>query len=143
MGTSTNHFKKQDEDETVDDEIDLDEEVGIVTMANVADDGGEVVFISNSDSSDEDDDENYVDAVNDNDNDSDYNPESDTSSVKSLLVGRDDYEEDDLIKIIKKAKHVKRQQPPDILCEDITSDISFSPSSDIIAVGTMEGDVYL
>ncbi len=53
-------------------------------MANVADDDGEVVFISNSDSSD-DDDENYVDAVNDN-NDSDYNPESDTSCVKSLLV---------------------------------------------------------
>lgn len=36
-----------------------------------------------------------------------------------------------------------KKQPPNIVNDDIVTNISFSPSADIIAVGTMEGDVCL
>lgn len=68
---------------------------------------------------------------------------SDTSSIKSLGTGRELTEEDDLIRKIKKAKNVKKQQPPNIINDEIVTSISFSPIDDVIAVGTMEGDICL
>lgn len=75
-------------------------------------------------------------------NDEDDIP-SDTSSVKSLGAGREVTDEDDLIKKIKKAKNIKKQQPPNIINDEIVTSISFSPADDVIAVGTMEGDICL
>lgn len=99
--------------------------------------------ISDSDDTDSD---NSANEVSDNDSDKDWEPddvESETDSIKSLSAGRENTEEDDLIKIIKKAKSTKKQQPPTLENDDIITSVSFSPSNDVIAVGTIEGDVCL
>lgn len=105
----------------------------------------ENIEMGSSDSDDSDSDES-INEESDNDSDKDWEPEdveSETDSIKSLSAGREKTDEDDLIKIIKKAKHTKRQQPPTLEHDDNISCISFSPSNDIIAVGTIEGDVCL
>lgn len=77
------------------------------------------------------------------DESSEDDSESDSSSIRSLGAGRENADEDDLIKKIKEAKKIKRQQPPDIMNDDVVTNISFSPADDVIAVATIEGDVCL
>ena len=52
-------------------------------------------------------------------------------------------EEDPLIKALKKAKEKsERKSPPDLSCEDIT-DLSFHPSSNLIAHCDISGKIFL
>lgn len=50
-------------------------------------------------------------------------------------------EEDEVIKAIKRECERKNDHPPVINCEDFITDISFHPSSDILAVASIGGDV--
>eukprot|EP00096_Caligus_rogercresseyi_P010343 TRINITY_DN3732_c0_g1_i1.p1 TRINITY_DN3732_c0_g1~~TRINITY_DN3732_c0_g1_i1.p1 ORF type:complete len:475 (-),score=51.58 TRINITY_DN3732_c0_g1_i1:183-1490(-) len=53
-------------------------------------------------------------------------------------------DEDDLIKALRKSKEKPdRNAPPDIKISSETSDISFHPESDIIAVASMDGSISL
>lgn len=53
-------------------------------------------------------------------------------------------EEDDLIKAIREAREKKvRSSPPDIKTSDMITDISFHPEADLIALGSMSGDLSI
>lgn len=85
--------------------------------------------------------------------DSDFSPESgdenlscntDSESVQSLTFGREKTNsENDVLKLLRTSNHTNRLQPPDIMNDGTVTHVSFSPSHDIIAVGTIEGDICL
>lgn len=53
-------------------------------------------------------------------------------------------EEDDLIKALKAAREKKvRNCPPDIKTTDMITDLSFHPESDLVALGSMGGDLSI
>lgn len=52
-------------------------------------------------------------------------------------------DEDELVKAIKMAKEKTRDHPPDINIEDCISDICFHPVNELLAVGTIMGDVMI
>ncbi|EEB12435.1 WD-repeat protein, putative [Pediculus humanus corporis] len=66
--------------------------------------------------------------------------EEDESEEENWEEGRE-MEDDELIKAIKAAKEKNRKHPPDLNFEDIIVDISFHPSANIIAAGSVVGDV--
>lgn len=149
MAPHREEFKRYDEEE----EEESDELVIELEMNHVDEEVNETPERNDSDDNDTDD---SADIESDPDDDSEYEPdnnsdddwaasgaESETDSIKSLSAGREKTDEDDLIKIIKKAKSIKKQQPPDLVNEDNVTSISFSPANDIIAVGTIEGDICL
>lgn len=55
----------------------------------------------------------------------------------------DEDEDDELVKAIKAAKEKNRKHPPDLNFEDLIVDISFHPGTNIIATGSVVGDVSL
>lgn len=141
MGSSKHAFKKDDDEDDYDGiENELDDEEVVIGVAEIqpenldTDDSLSAFDEEGEDTSDEDFEP---------DNEEDADSESDSSSIRSLRAGREANDEDDLIKRIKEAKKVKRQQPPDIMNDDVVTNISFSPADDVIAVGTMEGDICL
>jgi len=53
-------------------------------------------------------------------------------------------EEDELIKSIKAAREKKeRNSPPDIKTTDMTTDLSFHPEEDLVAIGSIGGDLSI
>lgn len=82
---------------------------------------------TDSDDMDEDDDDN----------------DSDASSVSSQVEGADDADEDDVVKAIIANTKTVRSHPPDIATEEFVVDLSFHPQEDILAVGTLGGDILV
>lgn len=98
-----------------------------------------------------------TDTDNDSDMDSDSTTEDDTvaNNVDRDAPGRsdmrspqnpnenDDDEDDDVVQAIIAATKTIRAHPPDIVTEDFIVDLSFHPNEDILAVGTITGDVII
>ena len=156
MGVTGDELKKHDFEEysgNFDSDLETEEDDFVSQAATIPIDDSTENFDSNIDSDVDSDsdvgtqDDDSSDANNYDPNDLDFDDdsdvESDTSSVRSLAAGREQTEEDELIKKIKKAKKVKKQQPPDIMIDEVVTSISFSPAKDVIAVGTMDGDICL
>lgn len=57
--------------------------------------------------------------------------------------GDEDEEEDDVIKKILANSKLPRTHPPDINIDDFVADLSFHPDNDMIALGTMSGDLFI
>lgn len=66
---------------------------------------------------------------------------SDMRSPHNRDVNED--EEDDVVQAIIAATKTVRAHPPDITTEDFIVDLSFHPNEDILAVGTITGDVII
>merc|ERR1712130_336396 len=89
----------------------------------------ENLFFAGSDDSDSD-----VSDVSDDDEDDDV----DAAGGSKEPVD----EEDELIKALKAAREKKvRNCPPDIKTQDNISDISFHPEEELVALGTISGDL--
>lgn len=71
----------------------------------------------------------------------DDDSEDDAESTTSQVEGMDD--EDEVIKAIIANTKTTRSHPPDIVTEEFVVDISFHPQEDILAVGTLGGDVLV
>ncbi|XP_065202910.1 WD repeat-containing protein 55 homolog isoform X2 [Planococcus citri] len=165
MGMEKTSFRREDEDDEVDDvqnEL-LDDDDGVAVIEPVV--GNNALEpepeaeaetsnddFSDSDADSESDSDSDYSPNNDNDNDADAdgdaNAESETDSVKSLRIGREtrsnaESSSDDILLMLRNGANSKKLQPPDILNDDAVTDISFSPTHDIIAVATAEGDIYL
>ncbi|XP_047003608.1 WD repeat-containing protein 55 homolog [Schistocerca americana] len=67
----------------------------------------------------------------------------DASNPEEAADEEEEEEEDDLVKAIKREKEKVREHPPDIQCEDYVVDISFHPQENILAAGSITGDVLL
>lgn len=93
---------------------------------------------------------------NDSDMDSDSTTEEDAPATDTdgNVAGRSDMrspqhpdvnedEDDDVVQAIIAATKTKRAHPPDIVTEDFIVDLSFHPTEDILAVGTITGDVIV
>ena len=65
--------------------------------------------------------------------------EDEGTKVKTKAAEGD--EDDDLIKAARQKKD--RNCPPDIKTSELTTDISFHPESDLIALGNLSGDLSL
>lgn len=68
--------------------------------------------------------------------------DSDEASPSSDVEGIDD-EEDDVVKAIIANTKTVRSHPPDIVTEEFVVDLSFHPEEDILAVGTLGGDILV
>lgn len=97
-----------------------------------------------------------TDTDNDSDMDSDSTTEEEdkvTNNVDRNIAGRSDMrspqnpdvneDEDDVVQAIIAATKTVRAHPPDIATEDFIVDLSFHPNEDILAVGTITGDVII
>lgn len=97
-----------------------------------------------------------TDSDNDSDMDSDSTTEDETvrknadnrnvagrSDMRSPQRPNDEEEEDDVVQAIIAATKTIRLHPPDIVTEDFIVDLSFHPNEDILAVGTITGDVII
>lgn len=76
------------------------------------------------------------------DDDMDDDDGSDAGSAASQVEGMDD-EEDDVVKAIIANTKTARTHPPDIITEEFVVDLSFHPQEDILAVGTLGGDILV
>lgn len=65
---------------------------------------------------------------------------SETESKNSL---EEEESEDEVIKAIRRENEKQREHPPMIRCDEFIVDISFNPTSDLLAVGLITGDVIL
>ncbi|XP_060517991.1 WD repeat-containing protein 55 homolog [Cylas formicarius] len=82
---------------------------------------------------------------------SDSNVSDSDASVEELVGSHEESEilddavedEDEVIKAIKKERDKKRDHPPVIHCEDFVMDFSFHPFENMLAVGSIVGDVIL
>ncbi|KAJ9581791.1 hypothetical protein L9F63_003860 [Diploptera punctata] len=93
-----------------------------------------------------DSDESINSDITDSDDDSIENGGAPTEDPNTGGEGREEEEDDDddeLVKAIRKEREKCSEHPPDIQMEDYIVDISFSPSSNIIAAATITGDVVL
>ena len=81
----------------------------------------------------------------DSDGDSDSFDEDGSDSDEEDKEAKENVdEEDDLIKALKAARQKKeRNCPPDIKTSDLITDISFHPESELIAVGSITGDLSI
>lgn len=92
-----------------------------------------------------------TDSENDSDmEDSDSTTEDDVvrntagrSHMRSPQRDNGEEEEDDVVQAIIAATKATRIHPPDIVTEDFIVDLSFHPNEDILAVGTITGDVII
>lgn len=96
-----------------------------------------------------------TDTDNDSDMDSDSTTEEDTTTnnANQNAAGRSDMrspenpdendDEDDVVQAIIAATKTVRAHPPDIVTEEFIVDLSFHPTEDILAVGTITGDVII
>lgn len=125
--------------------------------AEVVADNGEMITFQ-IEEVDSDSDVEVFDAENDSDNDSDMDSDSTTeeepatddrnapggSSMRSPdNPDPGDEDEDDVVQAIIAATKTKRAHPPDIVTEDFIVDLSFHPTEDLLAVGTINGDVIV
>lgn len=76
------------------------------------------------------------------DSQADDSDESDPESSSSDVEGMDD-DEDDVVKAIIANTKTVRSHPPDIVTEEFVVDLSFHPEEDILAVGTLGGDILV
>lgn len=109
-------------------------------------------FRIDDDNSDSDDD---VPVDTDSENDSDMEDSDSTTEDHTAknTAGRSDRrspqhehleeEDDDVVQAIIAATKTTRIHPPDIVTEDFIVDLSFHPNEDILAVGTITGDVII
>lgn len=67
--------------------------------------------------------------------------DTDLESASSNVEGIDD--EDDVVKAIIANTKTVRSHPPDIETEEFVVDLSFHPQEDILAVGTLGGDILV
>ena len=75
--------------------------------------------------------------VSDTDDDDDDEEEADAGGSKEPVD-----EEDELIKALKAAREKKvRNCPPDIKTTEMVTDISFHPDADLVALGSMTGEL--
>ncbi|KAJ6633062.1 WD repeat-containing protein 55 like [Pseudolycoriella hygida] len=125
--------------------------------ADNLDDNAELITFQ-IDEGDSDSDVEVLDAAesdtDDSDMESDTSVEDDTPSDRNI-AGRSDRqsphssvndvneEEDDVVQAIIAATKKVRAHPPDIVTEDFIVDLSFHPNEDILAVGTINGDVIV
>jgi hypothetical protein len=65
------------------------------------------------------------------------------SQVDQAGASQEVDDDDDIVQAFRRAQNVQRDHPPDITCEDFITDISFNPNSNVIAAGTIVGDVFL
>lgn len=120
--------------------IQLIEEDSFSENDNQADEDFEPLDMTDSDFDDED-----IDA-NENDDSSDNNAgDSGGISTRNPTEPRNDNpieeDEDDVIKAIVAATKATRTHPPDITTEDFVIDLSFHPDEDILAAGTITGNM--
>lgn len=143
MGSSKHGFKKDDDDD--DDGYDdvqneFSDENGIIMTESIDVEDESLELNSDDTNSDSDDDSDFVLESNEEETNSDIDKES----VESLSVGREKKDfEDDILKLVKSCNSLSEQQPPTILADFTVSCVSFSPSNDILAVGSIEGDISL
>ncbi len=120
-----------------------------------------ITFQIEEDDSDSDVEAFDVEADSDSDNDSDdmdsdstTEEDTATNSANRNRAGRSDQlrspqppdvneEEDDVVQAIIAATKTVRAHPPDIVTEEFIVDLSFHPNEDILAVGTITGDVIV
>lgn len=90
---------------------------------------------SNSDSDSSDSDAPYVNK----------NPTTTNNTSNNLKHSApiDVDEEDDVVRAIVEAASAPRSHPPEIITDDFVVDLSFHPDEDILAVGTISGDVLV
>lgn len=142
-----------------DDEDDVIE-VNAINAQDMADNAEMITFQIEEDD-DSDSDIEVFDAVDtDTDNESDMDSDSTTeedagaNNADRNAAGRSDRrspenrdvnedEEDDVVQAIIAATKTIRAHPPDIATEDFIVDLSFHPNEDILAVGTITGDVII
>lgn len=87
---------------------------------------------SSDDSGDSSFDENAPDSDDSDDDDDDSMDEAEAMD-----------DEDDVVKAIIANTKTERKHPPDLAFEDFIVDISFHPVEDLLAVGTMGGDIVI
>ncbi|XP_030748099.1 WD repeat-containing protein 55 homolog [Sitophilus oryzae] len=73
--------------------------------------------------------------------DNEYISEESDESISDKKTEIEDDSEDEVIKAIKRECERKNNHPPVINCDDFITDICFHPVSDILAVGSILGDV--
>lgn len=131
-----------------------------INAVEVGDNADMITFQIEEDDSDSDvgvfDNVDDSDTSNDSDMDSDSTTEDDTvannadrnapgrSDMRSPdQANENDEEDDDVVQAIIAATKTIRAHPPDITTEDFIVDLSFHPNEDILAVGTVTGDVLI
>ena len=127
LNTDDPHMESLDDDSDSSDD-DSDEDIADIGEEVGASGSKENPFFQGSDDSDlEDSDDSFDDS------------ETEEEETKPKV---EIDEEDDLIKALKEARQKKeRNCPPDIKSSDLLTDLSFHPESDLIAVGSIAGDL--
>lgn len=64
-------------------------------------------------------------------------------NMRTPAADFDDDDDDEVVRAIIAATKTPRSHPPDIATEDFVVDLSFHPDADILAVGTLTGDVLI
>lgn len=64
-------------------------------------------------------------------------------NMREQAADFDDDDDDEVIRAIIAATKTPRSHPPDIATDDFVVDLSFHPDADILAVGTLTGDVLV
>ncbi|KAG4068305.1 hypothetical protein HA402_007825 [Bradysia odoriphaga] len=142
------------------DYTDDEDDVVEVNLDTVGDNDELITFQIEPDDSDSDSEvvfdatETYSD--NDSDMDSDSTTEEDAATIntdRNATAGRSDMrspqhadvneEEDDVVQAIIAATKTVRAHPPDIVTDEFIVDLSFHPNEDLLAVGTITGDVIV
>lgn len=120
-----------DEDEIEPEDIQLF--AGAVADVNI-EDSDDDSFVFNEDD---------IDSDSDSDDDTDMAVAGSSSDRREELLEDDDEEDDEVVKAIIAATKKARVHPPDIITEDFVVDLSFHPEEDLLAVGTITGDVLI
>uniref|UniRef100_A0A336KI46 WD repeat-containing protein 55 homolog n=1 Tax=Culicoides sonorensis TaxID=179676 RepID=A0A336KI46_CULSO len=152
----TKNFQREIE-ESDDEDLEVNSVVELNLYEVMADDilNEDVVEDEEVESEDEDDDEVVVsgnesmstsdsDSENDNESSAENDEETKEEPTHRVIDDYDENAEDDevLRKIISEIKK-PRSKPPDIKTDDFVVDLSFHTEADILAVGTVTGDIIL
>lgn len=131
------------------DEDDLEDVEDVILLA---DDGAHPFEIRESDQ-DDDFDDSGSDYEGDSDDSSDTLPKQLTTqatgsstrapNMRTPAADFDSDDEDEVVRAIIAATKTPRSHPPDIATDDFVVDLSFHPDADILAVGTLTGDVLI
>lgn len=138
------------------DEDDLDDVEDVILLTGLSadedDDDDDIIDLAHPFEIRESDQDDDFDDTDDSDFDDTLPTQSTTQAtgsstrapnMRTPAADFDDDDDDDVVRAIIAATKTPRSHPPDIATDDFVVDLSFHPDADIIAVGTLTGDVLV
>lgn len=154
------YFVRPDDQMSDEDDLELDDVEDVMLLTGLSadeddDDDDDIAVPSPFEIRESDQDDDLDDSDDDLDSDESSDPlptrsaaqanssKTRAPNMRAPAADYDDDDDDEVVRAIIAATKTPRSHPPDIATDDFVVDLSFHPDADILAVGTLTGDVLV